>query len=264
MPFIDTYLSLLSAHGGTHRERNINILKRDVLAYAKDNPAYKAIQIGDKTRYVVVNSMDDMTVKEIVVMPNDDRIPFGEIIKFGGKNWIVTYSDFDNEIYSKARMQLCACVLKFKRDDVVYSYPAYVEDATKYSEGVDSTKYIGVGEFQLKAKIHMDEISSTIFRDMRFIIDVDKYVPDIIAQEKRPYVYRVTRRNIVTGSYDDEGYIEITLVQDQWIEGKDDYINMIAAQPDEIKKPYPPESDEESDGSSLSPHDSGSNVSGWL
>lgn len=239
MAYVDTYKALLARKGVTRRDRNVNIVKRDILLSAPDNPACKEIFIDGEPRYVVVNSQNDYTLKEIVTLPGDERIPFGCIVEFNNKPWIVTSSDIDEEIYSKAKMQLCACVLRWEHDGVIYDYPAYVEDATKYSEGVDATRYLGIGEFQIKAKVHMDEISTTIHRDMRFIIDADHLVSYVVDSGERPYVFRVTRRNIVTGSYGEEGYIEITMVQDQWIEGKDDYETMVAAQPEQIKEPYP-------------------------
>ena len=239
MPYLDTYRMMLERRGHTKRDRNINILKHDIGVHACENPAYKHVLVNGEDKFVVVNSKDDYTVKEIVTMPGE-RVPFGSIVQFGDMPWIVTKTDVDDEIYSKSEMYLCNCVLRWiDRDGIMHRYDGYAEDATKYSEGVESTQYLRIAEFQIKVKIRVDQISSTIYRDMRFVIDAEKYVPDLIAVNDRPFVFRVTRRNIVTGTYKDEGYVEITLVQDQWIEGKDDYEQMVAAQPYELKESYP-------------------------
>lgn len=239
MSYLDTYRADLERRGETARERKINALKHDISKHAADNPAYKKIFVKGKRMYVVVNSKDDYNFKEIVCIPGE-RVPFGSVVQFSNKQWIVTKTDFDDEIYSKSEMYLCNCVLRWiDKNGKMHAYEGHAEDATKYSEGVEATQYIKVAEFQIKVKISMDSISALIYRDMRFIIDAEKFVPNMIADNDRPFVFRVTRRNIVTGTCGDEGYVEITLVQDQWIEGRDDYEQMIAAQPHQLKESYP-------------------------
>lgn len=239
MAYINTYKDLLSRQGFTQRERHVNYLHRDINQYAIANPAYKPITIGGNATYVIVNSQDDYKIKEIVSMPGQ-RIPFGSAVQFRDMPWIVTSVDIDDEINSKATMCLCNCKLKWKsQNGTIYTYDGYAEDATKYSEGVESTQYLRIAEFQIKVKIPVDQISALIHRDMRFVIDADKYIDNLVSVDDRPFVFRVTRRNIITGTYNDEGYVEITLVQDQWVEGKDDYVNLLAAQPYELAEPYP-------------------------
>lgn len=239
MAYMDTYRDMLERRGRTQRDRHVNYLKRDIGQYAPNNPAFKPIMIGDKEMHVIVNSQDDYKVKEIVTLPGE-RIPFGSIVTFRNVPWIITSVDIDDEIYSKGMMYLCNCKMKWKSvDGTVYSYDGYAEDATKYSEGIESTQYLRIAEFQIKVKIPVDEVTSLIHRDMRFVIDAEKYIDSIIAADDRPFVFRVTRRNIITGTYNDEGYVEITLVQDQWVEGKDNYTDMLAAQPYELEEPYP-------------------------
>lgn len=239
MAYIDDYKMLLKKQGKTQRDRHINYLRYDIGQYASSNPAYKQIEVDGNRMNVVVNSQNDYTIKEIVTMPGE-RVPFGSIVTFSNAPWIVTSTDIDDEIYSRSMMYLCNCKLKWKgKDGIIYSYDGYAEDATKYSEGVEATQYLRIAEFQIKVKVHVDEISSLIMRDMRFVIDAEKYISNLVAENDRPFVFKVTRRNIITGTYADEGYVEITLVQDQWVEGKDDYNLMVAAQPYELKEPYP-------------------------
>ena len=233
--------------GVKRRRRAIREFGHEIYSLAPGNPAYKEIFVNDQSRYVIINSKDDYKIKEVVSMPGES-IPMGAYVKFSGQTWLVENTDVDDEIYSKAMMYLCDCALTCKdKQGVVHSYPGVSEDATKYSEGVDHTKYIQIVEFQLKIKVHVDEISSLIWRDMRFIIDASKYTDELVEDEHRPFVFRVTRRNIVTGDIAGNGYVEITLVQDQWIEGKDDYENMLAAQPWELKEPYIGDSSETAD-----------------
>lgn len=235
----NTYKSMLEIVGRTQRDRQVNYLRHDISRLAPQNPAYKNVVIHGKQQYVTVNSKDDYKIKEIISMPGE-KIPFGSIVTFCDAPWIVTSVDLDDEINSKGLMYLCNCKMRWKdKNGVIHCYDGYAEDATKYSEGVESTQYLRIAEFQIKVKISVDEVSSAIHRDMRFVIDAEKYIDSVVALDDRPFVFRVTRRNIVTGTYLNEGYVEITLVQDQWIEDKDDYNLLLAAQPYELRDPYP-------------------------
>lgn len=239
MSVIQSYREMLQMRGSTLRDRNVNILQRTIALNAPNNPAYKSITINDYDTHAVINSKDDYHIKEIVCMPGE-KIPMGADVLFRDMPWLVVSVDVDDEIYAKGKMQLCNCVLRWKDlNGTIHMYNGVAEDATKYSEGVESTQYLRIAEFQIKVKIHLDEISSLISRDMRFIIDADKYIDSIVANDDRPFVFKVTRRNIITGSYNDEGYVEITLVQDQWIDGKDDWQDMLAAQPYDLRDAYP-------------------------
>lgn len=225
--------------GRTMRERNVHTLQRTISTLAPDNPAYKALRINGVDTYAVINSKDDYNIKEIVCMPGE-KAPLGSNVIFRDMPWLIISTDIDDEVYGKSKMQRCNCVLKWKDSSGnIHSYNGVAEDATKYSEGVEATQYLRIAEFQIKVKIHLDENSAIISRDMRFVIDAEKYIDSIVADENRPFVFRTTRRNIVTGTYADEGYVEITLVQDQWIEGKDNYETMLAAQPYELQDAYP-------------------------
>lgn len=239
MSILDSYRETLGLRGHTLRDRNVNVLQRTILKHAPGNPACKNLFVNGEPMQVVINSKDDFAIKELVCLPGD-RIPFGSDIIYRDMPWLVITIDIDDDVYAKSRMHLCNCVLRWKdRNGVLHEYNGVAEDATKYSEGIESTQYLRIAEFQIKVKIHLDSVTAIIDRDMRFIIDADKYIDNIVSNNDRPFVFKVTRRNIVTGSLNGEGYVEITLVQDQWIEGRDDYIEMVASQPYELDDVYP-------------------------
>lgn len=239
MSVINAYKEQMVIRGRTLRDRNVNTLQRTILTYAPNNPAYKPLSINGIETYAVINSKDDYNIKEIVCMPGE-KVPLGSNVVFCDVPWLVISTDIDDEVYGKGKMQRCNCVMKWKdAQGVIHSYDGVAEDATKYSEGVESTQYLRIAEFQIKVKIHLDAVSAIIGRDMRFVIDANKYIDSIIKNDDRPFVFKVTRRNIVTGTYVDDGYVEITLVQDQWIEGRDNYEEMLAAQPYELQDAYP-------------------------
>lgn len=65
-----------------------------------------------------------------------------------------------------------------------------------------------------------------------------------------PNVYRVSRRNVVTGTFPNIGYVELTLVEDQFVAGQDDIVNMIAPSVSEIVNSNVDNSIEENSGES--------------
>lgn len=230
MSYMEMYRTMLANRGATGHDREVNILKRDFERLAPNSAAYKQIIVDGESQNVIVKSSDSYYIREIVCMPGE-RLLLGKVVQFCDMPWIVTDRDYDEEVYGKSKIKMCNVKLKWKdANDIVHVYDGWADDATKYSEGVEHTSYIRIGEFQLKVFVPVDEYTSTIWRDMRFIIDAGKYIPDIISNNHYPFVFKVTRRNIVTGTYADEGYVEITLVEDEFLVGQDDAENMIAAQ----------------------------------
>ena len=147
----------------------------------------------------------------------------------------------------------------------------YSTDKTKYGEGTEGTFRIRIGEFQLKVIIRLDSETARIKRDDRFIIDVDpKYFHDTDNLQNGydsfdiiPSVYKVTRRNVVTGTFPDIGYIELTLSEDQFVAGYDSLSDMIACKVSDIVKIDDSEQGT-SDGSTEESSDSNENNGGWL
>ena len=238
MRYINLYRDRLENRGGIlQRDRNLKILHREINTLAQGNPAYKKIIIDGVERYAVINRQDDYQIKEIVSMPGD-FVPLGTYVTFADKVWLVEKTDYDTEVYSKSMMYMCNCHLKWRdRNGTIYDYPGVAEDATKYSVGVVKTETLGIADFHIKVKIKCDEITNgLVMRDSRFIIDVDSLVPSMIQlDDGRPHVFRTTRVNKVTGTIEGDGYFEVTMIQDQWLEGEDNYETMLAAQPWEIR-----------------------------
>lgn len=227
---LEWYKTSLKNRGATRRDRVINNLVRDINMFAPENPAYKSISFKNEIRCVIVNSTDDMDVKEFISMPGE-YLPLGLQFFYANTPWLVTEKDVDDEIYGRCEAKHCNVSLKWENDSGdILEYYGIAEDATKYSEGVASTQYISVDEFQIKVILPLDSNTSVIWRDMRFLIDANNYIADIEANGECPFAFRVTRRNVVTGTYENEGYVEITMVEDTFRKNEDDHINMIASQ----------------------------------
>ena len=191
------------------------------------------VQINGEDRLVLITrDKGDEQIKKIKSLP-DERFDLGDIVNWNGTNYIIYKMDADRRIQSKGRMYECNMKLRWKnKNGEIIERVGKGEDATKYGEGTEGTFRMRIGEFQLKIIIRLDEETVLIRRDDRFIIDADEYIPSMIENGIMPSVYKVTRRNVTTGTFPQDstphGYIEITLVEDQFVAGQDNLEDMLA------------------------------------
>ena len=127
-------------------------------------------------------------------------------------------------------MTRCNTVLRWQDHDLkLCEAYAVAEDATKYGTGVSDNALMRIGEFALKLKVQMNDDTLRIRRDQRFLIG--EY-----ADGAMPNAYIASRVNQVTGTYVEQendqlrnyGYIEVTLLEDQFRPSSDRADLMIA------------------------------------
>lgn len=197
------------------------------------------VQINGVNQLVLITrDKGDEQIKKIKSLP-DERFDLGDIVNWNGTNYIIYKMDADRRIQSKGRMYECNMKLRWKNSNgEIIERVGKGEDATKYGEGTEGTFRMRIGEFQLKVIIRLDEETVLIRRGDRFIIDADDFIEDMTEAGIFPNVYKVSRRNVTTGTFPQDGsqhgYIEITLVEDQFVAGHDDIENMIACRVSEM------------------------------
>lgn len=183
---------------------------------------------GEDHLVLITRDKGDEQIKRIKSLP-DDRFDLGDIVNWNGINYIVYKMDADRRIQSKGRMYECNIVLRWKnKNGEIIERVGKSEDATKYGEGTEGTFRLRIGKFQLKVLVRLDADTVLINRDDRFIVDSEIYKDDLIENGIMPNVYKVSRRNVTTGTFPDVGYVELTLVEDQFVAGQDDLDNWIA------------------------------------
>lgn len=221
----------------TKKEVQIREIKRKIQRDFTKSIDAECVTINEKKKQMLLITRDkgDERVKKVKSRP-DETFFLGDIINWNGTNYIVNYIDADRRIQTKGRMYECNTTLRWKnRKGNIVERVGKGEDATKYSEGVQGGNTVRIGEFQLKVVVRLDEETVLIQRDDRFMIDAFDYIEDIIENGATPAVFRVTRRNVVTGTFPStNGYVEITLVEDQFVAGHDDVENRIACKRDEL------------------------------
>lgn len=216
---------------------------------------------GEKRLVLITRDKGDEQIKRIKSLP-DERFDLGDIVNWNGVNYIIYKMDADRRIQSKGRMYECNMKLRWKnKNGDIIERVGKGEDATKYGEGTEGTFRIRIGEFQLKVLLRLDEETVLIRRDDRFIIDAERFLSTLSDNNVPPNVYKVSRRNVTTGTFPDVGYVEITLIEDQYVAGSDDIENMLAPRVREIVSI--PEDDQDQ-GNENENENSNTEDGGWL
>ena len=220
------------------KELQIRDIKNRITRDFRKSIDAEDVKINGKDQLVLITrDKGDEQIKRIKSLP-DERFDLGDIVTWNGVNYIIYKMDADRRIQSNGRMYECNMKLRWKnKDGEIIERVGKGEDATKYGEGTEGTFRMRIGEFQLKIIVQLDSETLRISRDDRFIIDVDPTLyPEIQNGEVIPNVYKVTRRNVTTGTFPNVGYMEITLVEDQFVAGHDDLTNMIACKVSDMVK----------------------------
>ena len=223
-----------------------NKITRD---FRKSIDAENVLINGKKQLVLITRDKGDEQIKRIKSLP-DERFDLGDIVNWNGVDYIVYKMDADRRIQSKGRMYECNMKLRWRNaKGEIIERVGKGEDATKYGEGTEGTFRLRIGKFQLKVLVRLDEETVLLERDDRFLIDANAFTKTMQENGVMPNAYRVSRRNVTTGTFPDVGYVEITLVEDQFVAGKDDVENMIAARVADMVKIPDGESVEDGDNS---------------
>jgi len=193
------------------------------------------VQINGEDQLVLITrDKGDEQIKKIKSLP-DERFELGDIVTWNGVNYIIYKVDADRRIQTKGRMYECNMKLRWKNSKgEIIERVGKGEDATKYSEGTKGTNVLRIGDFQIKVIVQLDKETVLIKRNDRFIIDADGFIETMAENDILPNVFRVSRRNVITGTFPNVGYVEITLKEDQFVAGQDDMENMIAKSIEDI------------------------------
>lgn len=190
------------------------------------------VNFGDRIQKLTICPGSSESVKEITSLP-DETFALGGIFEWMGVYYLIHKKDANLSLHTKGQAKRCEKELRWKNGDgELLVYPCATEDATKYSTGEERGHYIDSGEFQIKALVTLDRNTALIRRGQRFLIDSAAYIEDTIQSGFIPNAFRVTRRNVVTGVYNEEGYVELTLCEDQFNKETDNALEMIADDPE--------------------------------
>lgn len=197
----------------TAKEAEIRLIQEEVLRDFENTLDCEDVKLNGVDAKLLITKATDLSIKNVASKPTES-VDLGDIVTWSGANWIVDVIDADTRINSKGKIRRCNTTLRWRDEKgTAHSYPAFCEDATKYSEGVSGGKMMEVPDFQIKAKIRLDANSAKLNRNKRFLLDAELYLSQIEASGNHVSAFRVTRRNVITGNHAGHGYVELTMVE---------------------------------------------------
>ena len=175
--------------------------------------------------------------KKVKTRPGQ-TLRLGDIVHWANTAWLVNALDFNEELHCAAKMEQCNVVLRWQDNNLeTQSEFGVAADATKYGSGTDTTAYLTLGSFVISVDVTVNERTMQLQRDQRFLIGY-------AGNGYRQTPFKITRINQITGTYDiagqeiGKGYLQISMVEDQFREGKDntelgiaDYVDPDAPEP---------------------------------
>lgn len=197
----------------TAKEAELRLIQSELLRDFENTLDCEDVKVNGVDTKLLITKATDLTIKNVSTKPNA-TIDLGDIVTWSNTNWILDTIDADTRINTKGKIRRCNTTLRWRDEKgTAHSYPAFCEDATKYSEGVSGGKTMEVPDFQIKVKIRLDANSAKLNRNKRFLLDAELYLPQIEASGNHVSAFKVTRRNVITGNHAGHGYVELTMVE---------------------------------------------------
>lgn len=207
-----SFNEIVTNQGNTLRERRKNKAIKDYTEMTKDSLSYKDVLINGVAKNLMIYSGTMENKKNICSMCGD-MFYVGDLVRYESTNWLILRANVDDEIYVKGYMERCNYVLKWQNNDGdIIEKECIIASASQYNSGEFALKAITIGYNQLMISIPMNDETKKIKSDDRFFIDNNK---------ENPKVYRVTRVDTVSLSFDGIGCISIIVTEDQYNPNKD-------------------------------------------
>ena len=113
----------------------------------------------------------------------------GSILVFDGITWIVTSKMFDKMAYKVGSVLECNNTLKWIDDSgAIKSCPAFLQNKSLYTTGVESNKWINVPDSKVNGYIPVNADTILLNRDKRFLV----------GHNGKLYAYKITLIDLVT------------------------------------------------------------------
>lgn len=219
---IGYYKKIQGASGSSSQKQTVlNAIRKTLTKDFKQTVNWELVTINQREQDVIIVKTPEDRIKKVKARPSEP-LRLGEIVTWRNGFWMIKKLDVDDQIQFAGEMYQCNVKLNWQnKAGTILSQFGVSEDATKYSDGIQGSKVMQIGEFNIKVSIQVTADTLAIARDQRFLIGQ-------FGVGYRPLAYKVTRVNPVTNTYDTvdgegivRGYVELTLSEDQFREGRD-------------------------------------------
>lgn len=226
----ENFMRRMKAGGTTYRDEQIENARMLVEQTFEDDPSYlvDGVKIWNTDRIIHPRIYED---KYRSSSPAQAKIqtrleePFymGDVIPWTKHGyWLCINSNYLHGIQWEGTLSFCNHTVRFLSPltGEVVEYPISVTNATQYGSGETEKQRIIIGTSQLLVDITYDEHTVLLDSGFRFLLDRNK---------KLPTAFKVTQADTITYSDSGEhGYIQLTVVEDQFNPKTDNKQEMIA------------------------------------
>ena len=215
----DLYVARMNINGTTRRERAINKTRNKILRSQGDLAANHIVFVRGEEVNMVIHRTETAYIKKFNAMGEYD-IDYGDYVVWGGRTYIVTQRDYDDEVHIYGELTLCNYEMKWQtREGNIASRWCSVNIISKYNNGVFEGKAIDSLETTLSISLPFDDETKFLRRNRRLVMD---FVDD------DPYVYTISQRDVLTQHFGDAGLIILALTQSTGNAATDDPDSMVS------------------------------------
>lgn len=168
------YKTRINSKGSTIRGANKQRESRFITDRLFNSLAKKDVLIDGEPRTVAIIDSDNLNEKYMCSLPGEDFMS-GQTVQFADTIWLITMKDFNNELYTKVKLEQCNHILKWIDRDTkeLKTQNCIVYDGTKYLTGewTDNKFIMTRGDTRIQLVVPRNDDTKKFERDYRFIID---------------------------------------------------------------------------------------------
>ena len=192
--------------GGTPRDMMLRKEQDFLRRKLPKSLSYHEADVAGETRRLAIINTDNLDTKTICSWPGED-LPHGGYVSWIDQNWLIVEKDYNNEVYTRAKMRQCNYLLKWVSDDnEIIERWCIVEDGTKYLTGEygDRDFIVMRGDARIAVILPRDFETLRLDRERRFLIDDPESADG-------PLAFRLTKPLRIGSSYGESGCLKFVM-----------------------------------------------------
>lgn len=169
----ENYEERMRVRGETRRDTALLREQRTLTDKLRHSLSFHHALVDDAERDVAIINSDNLDTKFIYALPGED-IRHGAYVDWMDQMWLVIEKDYNNEVYTRAKMQQCNYLLKWVDEEhVIHEQWCVVEDGTKYLTGEyeDRNFVVTRGDSRIAITISRNADTAKLGRLHRFLVD---------------------------------------------------------------------------------------------
>ena len=214
---MDRYSARMNLRGSTQRERELNMLKSDIVRKAPSSLSYKDVKLNGEPTQLMINTSTKPYYKEFQSLP-DQTVLAGDYVEWANSVWLVLNADCDDEVYTDGNLRQCQHKIFWQKDDgMIISRYAYTENASAYNNGEKGNNTITLQSNQFMVYLPYDDETAELDNGKRVHVSRSN-------GKCRPY--ELTRPDDITYGFGEKGILNIIFTQTQYNPDEDKLVTL--------------------------------------